>query len=284
MIKPEQPTYFQARQWGITELVDRNMGDRFDIDFIMEQRLNLTSVELLTQYHQPMPIEEWNQFQTDVTKLLEGMPPQYVVGQTTFYDLPIKVSQATLIPRVETAELVEWILTDNDTDEISLLDIGTGSGAIAIALKANRPSWAVMASDISKEAIKVAKKNAVENQTAITFVRSDVLTKIDEKFDVIVSNPPYIDVAEKPLMDERVLNFEPETALFAMDNGLAIYQQIVDQLAAHLTENGKLYLEIGFKQDKAVAEMLRQKFPTAQIEVRKDVAGKPRMIRMKTGR
>lgn len=284
MNKPAQPTFFQARQWGISELEAQDMGDHFDVDFILEQRLNMSAVELLTHYQQPMPASDWEQFQVDVAKLLSGMPPQYVIGQTTFYDLPIKINQSTLIPRVETAELVDWVLADNESDSESVLDIGTGSGAIAIAVKANRPTWAVMASDISDEALMVAKTNAVANQTAITFVHSDVLAEIDGRFDIIVSNPPYIDIAEKPLMDQRVLEFEPETALFALDRGLAIYQRIIDQLAEHLKKNGQLYLEIGFKQGDAVAKMLRQKFPTAQIEVRKDVAGKPRMIRMKMGR
>ncbi|MGF7436719.1 peptide chain release factor N(5)-glutamine methyltransferase [Lentilactobacillus senioris] len=284
MNKPAQPTFFQARQWGISELEAQDMGDHFDVDFILEQRLNMSAVELLTHYQQPMSTSDWEQFQVDMAKLLSGMPPQYVIGQTTFYDLPIKINQSTLIPRVETAELVDWVLADNESDSESVLDIGTGSGAIAIAVKANRPTWAVMASDISDEALMVAKTNAVANQTAITFVHSDVLAEIDGRFDIIVSNPPYIDIAEKPLMDQRVLEFEPETALFALDRGLAIYQRIIDQLAEHLKKNGQLYLEIGFKQGDAVAKMLRQKFPTAQIEVRKDVAGKPRMIRMKMGR
>lgn len=284
MNKPAQPTFFQARQWGISELEAQDMGDHFDVDFILEQRLNMSAVELLTHYQQPMSASDWKQFQVDMAKLLSGMPPQYVIGQTTFYDLPIKINQSTLIPRVETAELVDWVLADNESDSESVLDIGTGSGAIAIAVKANRPTWAVMASDISDEALMVAKTNAVANQTAITFVHSDVLAEIDGRFDIIVSNPPYIDIAEKPLMDQRVLEFEPETALFALDRGLAIYQRIIDQLAEHLKKNGQLYLEIGFKQGDAVAKMLRQKFPTAQIEVRKDVAGKPRMIRMKMGR
>ncbi|MCY9807259.1 peptide chain release factor N(5)-glutamine methyltransferase [Lentilactobacillus senioris] len=284
MNKPEKPTFFQARQWGIAELTDQKMGDHFDVDFILEQRLNLTAVELLTRYQQSMAMNDWQQFQSDIAKLLAGMPPQYVIGRTSFYELPIKVNQATLIPRVETAELVEWILTDNKNDPKSVLDIGTGSGAIAIALKVNRQNWSMLASDISATALNIAEENAINNQVNINFVQSDVFTSIEERFDIIVSNPPYIDVAEKPLMDQRVLEFEPETALFALDNGLAIYQQIIDNLAEHLTQNGQLYLEIGFKQGDAVAKMLRQKFPTAQIEVRKDVADKPRMIRMKMGR
>lgn len=284
MNKPEQPTFFQARQWGIAELTDQKMGDHFDVDFILEQRLKLSTVELLTRYQQLMPLGDWQQFQSDIAKLLAGMPPQYVIGKTTFYGLPIKVSRATLIPRVETAELVEWVLTDNKIDSRSVLDIGTGSGAIAIAIKNNRSKWSVTASDISAAALTVAKANAVSNQVNIKFVQSDVFAEIRERFDIIVSNPPYIDIAEKPLMDQKVLEFEPETALFALDKGLAIYQRIVDNLAEHLTKNGQLYLEIGFKQGEAVANMLRQKFPTAQIEVRKDVAGKPRMILMKMGR
>lgn len=259
----------------------KHLGDHFDVDFILEQRLGWTTVELLTNYQQPMSLSQWQQFQADLNKLMAGMPPQYVIGRTTFYGLPFEVNEATLIPRVETAELVDWVLSENQTPTLSVLDIGTGSGAIAVALKANRPEWNVTASDISEDALTVAKRNAITNGAQISFVKSDVFQEITAKFDVIVSNPPYIDVAERDLMDQRVLDYEPQTALFAADNGLAVYNQIVMQLKDHLNPDGHLFLEIGFKQGEIVAEMLQEAFPAAVVEVRRDAAGKPRMVQMK---
>ncbi len=233
---------------GSFRIKDSSELDMYDIDFLLEKLFNLSSTDLLINYQSQMPGKQWERFQEAVEQLISGVPPQYIVGKADFYGLTLKVTPDVLIPRVETEELVDWVLADNSDQPMNVLDIGTGSGAIAIAVKKNRPHWQVTASDISPEAIEVAKQNAKLNHTDIEFVISDVFAKIPQSFDLIVSNPPYIAKDEQPYMDKSVIDNEPNLALYAEDEGLAIYKQIAGGVEHHLNPHGKLYLEIGFRQ------------------------------------
>lgn len=274
-------TYFEARKWASFRIKDSSELDMYDIDFLLEKLFNLSSTDLMINYQSQMPGKQWERFQEAVEQLISGVPPQYIVGKADFYGLTLKVTPDVLIPRVETEELVDWVLADNSDQPMNVLDIGTGSGAIAIAVKKNRPHWQVTASDISPEAIEVAKQNAKLNHTDIEFVISDVFAKIPQSFDLIVSNPPYIAKDEQPYMDKSVIDNEPNLALYAEDEGLAIYKQIAGGVEHHLNPHGKLYLEIGFRQQAAVSNIFAQTMPGAVVVPKHDVAGNQRMIQVK---
>ena len=167
---------------------------------------------------------------------------------------------------------------NNDRESKNVIDIGTGTGAIAISLKLARPMWQVTAVDISAAALKVAKENAETLQAVIDFKKSDVLSGTSEKYDVIISNPPYISQDEWDLMDESVRTYEPKTALFAEKDGLAIYQKIALESRDHLKIDGMIFLEIGFRQGIAVKEIFQTAFPEKKVSIHQDMSGNDRMV------
>ncbi|WP_445449396.1 peptide chain release factor N(5)-glutamine methyltransferase, partial [Enterococcus faecalis] len=210
--------------------------------------------------------------------LMKNIPPQYLLGYEYFFEHRFKVTKDTLIPRPETEELVALCLSMNDQQGKKVVDIGTGTGAIAVSLKLNRPKWQVTAVDISKEALTVAEENAESLQTEIVFKQSDVLSAITEKQDIIISNPPYISEEEWDLMDESVRTYEPKTALFAENKGLAIYQKIALESRSLLTPEGMIFLEIGFQQGHAVQDIFQQAFPDKAVTIHQDMSKNDRMI------
>ena len=172
------------------------------------------------------------------------------------------------------------VLKENSRADLRVLDIGTGSGAIAISLKAARPNWQVTASDISADALQLAKENVLKNQVELTLIQSDVFSQITERFDMIISNPPYIAYDDEDEVGINVLASEPHLALFADENGFAIYRQIIENASEHLTEIGKLYFEIGYKQGEGLRALLSKHFPAKRVRVIKDMFGKDRMVVM----
>ena len=188
-----------------------------------------------------------------------------------------------MIPRPETEELVELILAENPKTELKVLDIGTGSGAIAVSLKESCPLWQVTASDLSVDALELARENAKLNQVDISFIQSDVFENISGSFDIIVSNPPYISENDKNEVGLNVLASEPKMALFADEDGLAIYRQIIERAAKHLSPQGKLYFEIGYKQGSDLKKLLSLHFPDKCVRVLKDQFGQDRMVVMDDG-
>lgn len=202
--------------------------------------------------------------QAHFLKLLERLkthePIQYVLGKTNFMDLEIKVDSSVLIPRPETEELVRLILKE-DLGGKEILDIGTGSGCIAISLAKNLPNSNVTAVDICKDAMEVAKENSRLNNVNIEFVNTDIFEfKSEKKYDLIVSNPPYVLKSDKTSMKQNVLNFEPEIALFVDDNNpLKYYEEIIDFSKNHLNENGQIFFEINDKKSKDFKNILNLK-------------------------
>ena len=188
-----------------------------------------------------------------------------------------------MIPRPETEALVELILAENPKTELKVLDIGTGSGAIAVSLKESCPLWQVTASDLSVDALELARENAKLNQVDISFIQSDVFEVISDSFDIIVSNPPYISENDKDEVGLNVLASEPKMALFADEDGLAIYRQIIERAAKHLSPQGKLYFEIGYKQSSDLKKLLSLHFPDKCVRVLKDQFGQDRMVVMDDG-
>lgn len=206
--------------------------------------------------------------------LRKHIPIQYVFGHTDWMGLHLHVTSATLIPRPETAELVEWILSSCDQQiPLRIADIGTGSGCIAIALKKKCPIWQVQGIDISSEALEVAKMNAQENNVDIEWKRLDILSETSEQVDIIVSNPPYICNREKVDMDARVLDYEPHTALFVPDNDpLLFYRRIASIKIAR-----SIFFEINEAYSNEVCDMM-QSLGYIDIQLKTDIYGKPRMV------
>lgn len=211
-------------------------------------------------------------------QLSQHRPAQYIIGKADFHDLKFAVDERVLIPRPETEELVDLILQENSRAVLRILDIGTGSGAIAISLAKARPDWEVVAVDISEDALAVAQENARSNQVSVQFIQSDVLQAVTGQFDIIVSNPPYISPDDKDEVGANVLTSEPHLALFAEEDGLAIYRQIAEQAGTFLKENGKLYFEIGYKQGQALTDLLALHFPEKRVRVIKDQFGQDRKV------
>ena len=272
--------YFKARQWAVS-FIEAHGLEADAADLLLCDQMGWNEAQLLMHFRDPMPDEEWQQYQTNVQKFVDGWPAQYLTGKAFFYGLQLKVTEATLIPRPETEELVDWILADYDEQPINLLDVGTGTGAIGLALKAQRPTWDVTLSDISTDALAVAKQNATVLNESVKFVQSDLLNDVDGKYDVIVSNPPYIAEDERKYMDRSVLEHEPELALFAPHHGLAIYQRIAAECSSYLKPHTRMYFEIGFHQGQAVKQIFEKQFPQASVEVRQDINHHDRMVRVK---
>ena len=219
-----------------------------------------------------------NELENNIKKLEEGVPLQYIVGSTNFYGYDFEVNENVLIPRFETEQLIEYLIKyikDNEFDFPNILDIGTGSGAIAVTLK-KELDCNVSAVDISNDALEIAKKNALNNNVDIDFFNSDVFSNVKGKFDVIVSNPPYIsydgDVADD------VVKFEPHLALFANNEGLEIYERIINNLDNYLNNKGIVAFEIGETQGDYLITLLEGKFQNCEIILKKDLADKDRFL------
>ncbi|MDU5459737.1 MAG: peptide chain release factor N(5)-glutamine methyltransferase, partial [Streptococcus mitis] len=211
-------------------------------------------------------------------QLAAHKPAQYIIGQADFYGMQLTVDERVLIPRPETEELVELILAENPETNLSVLDIGTGSGAIALALAKNRPDWSVTAADISQDALDVASENVKNQNLQIFLKKSDCFTEISEKYDIIVSNPPYISREDESEVGLNVLHSEPHLALFADEDGLAIYRRIAEDAKDYLKDGGKIYLEIGYKQGQSIPELFRKHFPEKRVRTLKDQFGQDRMV------
>ena len=219
-------------------------------------------------------------------RLKKSEPIQYIIGETEFFGLPFHVTKDVLIPRPETEELVELILNENKKSGLKVLDIGTGSGAIAIALAKHLEEGYIEAWDISEEALKIATLNAESNAVDITFRNVDVLKSYptDTKFDIVVSNPPYILEKEKSGMDQNVLDYEPHTALFVPDNnGLLFYDRIADIALDLLEPNGKLYFEINQAKGESTVELVKSK-GFINVSLFQDLNKNDRMVRAEVDR
>ncbi len=214
-----------------------------------------------------------------IKRLNNGEAIQYIIGSVNFYGNEIKVNKNVLIPRFETEELIENTLSyiNKYFDTPKILDIGTGSGCIAITLKKELPNSIVHALDISDEALGVARENAKENNTDITFFKSNMLDNIKDKYDVIISNPPYIDYNDNEIMD-IVKNNEPHIALFAEDNGLYYYKEILKNCSKNLNKKSIIAFEIGYKQASDIKEITLKYFPNSKIIVKQDLQKKDRFI------
>lgn len=264
-----------------SSFLEQNQLEGHMIEYVFLQRKHWNKTDYLLHMHEPITAEDQKQIDEDMAKLLAHYPPQYLIGSEVFLDYRFKVTPDTLIPRPETEELVEKCLklTQKQANQaLKVVDVGTGTGAIAISLKDKRPTWQVSAVDLSSAALEVAKENAQQIGVALEFILSDCLDEVVGPIDVLISNPPYISKDEYELMDVSVREFEPKMALFAENNGLAIYEKLAKQAQSKLAKDGKIFLEIGFMQGSAVKELFRAAFPKKQVSIHKDLFGNDRMI------
>ena len=248
------------------------------LSFVYRSLKNLSFTDFVFALQQEVTEEEKEFVEEIYTKLANHIPAQYIIGHAEFLGMQLKVDERVLIPRPETEELVELILAENPETNLSVLDIGTGSGAIALALAKNRPNWSVTAADISQDALDLASENAKNQKLNIFFKKSDCFAEISEKYDIIVSNPPYISREDESEVGLNVLHSEPHLALFADEDGLAIYRRIAEDATYYLKDGGKIYLEIGYKQGQSVPELFRKYLPEKRVRTLKDQFGQDRMV------
>lgn len=273
---------FEALDWAssILEAHDREANAA---KILMQYVMHIDYTNLVMSMRDELSPDVLAEFEHVVHMHIDGMPVQYITKTEQFYGRDFYVDEAVLIPRPETEELVHYTLQRIDRlfgeQPIELADIGTGSGAIAISMKRERPVTNVTATDLSEAALEVAKRNALALDAQIQFLQGDLTAPLQhQKWDVVLSNPPYIAFDEVDVMDETVIKHEPHTALFAEEQGLQLYRKLAEQLPAMMNERALIGVEIGYLQGEAVATFFRQHFPKATVEIVKDMFGQDRIV------
>ena len=254
---------------------------------LMEEKLKLQRIDTVLKPDFLITEKNLIDLKNIVKRLQKEEPIQYILGSTEFYGLPFLVNENTLIPRTETEELIAWVideikvLANNKITELSILDIGTGTGCIPISLAKNLTSLNISAIDISTEALLIAKQNAILNKVTIEFIELDILNaeSLPQEYDIIISNPPYVRELEKKEIKNNVLENEPHLALFVADeNPLIFYNKIADLAKQQLSKNGMLFFEINQYLGKETVSMLAEK-GFKNIQLKKDLFGNDRMIK-----
>jgi release factor glutamine methyltransferase len=267
----------------LTPICDAGEAESF-FYLVLEDKQQLKRIDLALHPDLVFSEEEIVVWNSILEQLKQEIPIQYLLGKTSFYGLDFEVNENVLIPRPETEELVEWILesqkSKGENKKIRILDIGTGSGCIAISLAKNLPNADVFAIDVSEKALATAKRNAKINAVNVTFINQNILETEDlgQQFDIIVSNPPYVRNLEKVEIKKNVLDNEPHLALFVEDNdALIFYKKIAELAQKNGSENSQLYFEINQYLGKEMIDLL-EKMNFKNIELRKDIYGNDRMI------
>ncbi|WP_214070307.1 peptide chain release factor N(5)-glutamine methyltransferase [Mucilaginibacter sp. dw_454] len=275
---------FKAFKEGLSGLYDDREIASVSL-IVLTEVINSSSATIKAFGDRPLTFVQQQKINDILTQLKTGKPLQYVLGYTEFYGLKFLVNPATLIPRPETEELVEWVLDsvagDGTPDSgLRVLDIGTGSGCIAISLKKNLPGTDVSAIDFSVDALNTAKKNAKLHEVEVNFIEADILNySSNASYSIIVSNPPYVTLEDKKRMHRNVTNFEPHSALFVPeDDPLIFYRAIADFALKSLEPNGLLFFEINESLGKETAGLLESK-GFKDVELKQDLSGRDRMIK-----
>lgn len=254
---------------------------------LIDEFLDLKPVDLVIKSDFEINQQKLTDLNNALDRLKKEEPIQYIIGHTEFFGYPFLVNKNTLIPRPETEELVAWIIEEINSNNtyknknISILDIGTGTGCIPISLAKELPNATISAIDVSDEALEIAKKNALANKVNINFIEKDILntSNLDDNYDIIISNPPYVRNLEKVEINNNVLENEPHLALFVEDNNpLIFYNKIADLALHHLTNNGSLFFEINQYLGKETIALLKSKHYKT-IELRKDIFKNDRMLK-----
>lgn len=281
-------TYHKVLKEAQQSLQEAQCGEQAALRLLLELS-NMQAHNLYTDYDEVMPEVLYEEYITKVQRLKNNEPLAHVLGYEWFYGYAFDVNEDVLIPRPETEELVANILLHYDEqfttqDHVILADIGTGSGAIAITLKKEEPSLNIIATDISEQAIDVARNNAKKQEAVVEFCVGDMLAPLIDrnlKVDILISNPPYIPCHEQ--MEASVIDFEPHIALFGGEDGLEYYRKIFKDAHKVLKERALLGFEIGYQQKEALIKEAKQYFKNAIIEIQTDMSGKDRMLFIKIG-
>jgi release factor glutamine methyltransferase len=251
---------------------------RLDVELLLARSLNKNRTYLFTWSDKLLTAEQENIFKELFIRRLEGEPIAYILGEQEFWDLTLKTAAHTLIPRADTETLIDWVLelADELPSKSNVIDLGTGTGAIALVLASEFPAWNVQGVDLIPQAVALAQQNAkLNNLQQVKFYQSSWFDNVSGKFDLIVSNPPYIDPDDEHL-DQGDVRFEPRTALIAKNKGLADLEFIAQQGRTFLDEGGWLLMEHGYDQQDAIQKILTQ-LGYQQVSTRLDLAGNPRI-------
>lgn len=275
---------YEALNWASLFLKQHNCEEQVST-ILLQHHLNVSSTAFYMNMRESLSSHVFEDFERDIKRHVEtGIPVQHLTGKEMFYGRSFKVNQHVLIPRPETEELIYHVVKKyhaQNPQPKTIVDIGTGSGIIAITLALELSTSTVYATDISSEALHTATENANNHHANITFYQGNFLEPFiekDLKADIIVSNPPYIAKKDAPILSKTVSDFEPDIALFAEDDGLAAYKEIVRQTPKVMKDDTLLALEIGHNQGQAVCDIIKSKFPTATVEIIQDINKKDRMI------
>jgi len=266
---------------GESKLSHHNIENpKLNIGIIIEEVTRIRRLSLPLHFHQEISSEQISQIRSMIKRRCQNEPLQYILGYTEFYGFKFKVRPDVLIPRPETEYLIERI-QDNITNPQRILDIGTGSGAIAITLKKIFPEAKVVALDISPTALKVAQENALLNKVEITFIQADIYSEEIGKFDLLVSNPPYVTEEEYDQLPIEVKHFEPIQALVGSESGLFFYRKILELASSILNHPATIFFEIGEHQAQDIKK-IASSYNLNQLEIIQDLAGKDRIIQINT--
>ena len=268
----------QALQQASKDLAESSQTALLDAQVLLTHVLRCNTAHLVAWPEKELSEQQQTLYRQLIEQRQQGLPIAHLTGQREFWSLNFAVDNSTLIPRPETETLVEYILTKFSNDKtLTLLDMGTGTGAIAIAIASERPAWTIVASDISEQALKLARSNSDQHQTSnITFVQSDWFENIiTDKFDIIVSNPPYV-ATDDPHLQQGDVRFEPQSALSAGKTGMDDIEHLCTHAKNHLANNGWLIVEHGYNQKQSVADCFAKNGFT-EIEQQKDLSGHTRM-------
>lgn len=273
-------TIIEIVKWTTDFFKQKNIETaKLDAELIVSKVLNKKRLDLYLNFDKPLSPEEKTEIRNLVVKRANREPLQYIFGNTEFYNLNLKVTTDVLIPRPETEQLVDKIVNFEEPKSDKILDLCTGSGAIALSLKLNYTNATVIGSDISKKAIEIAKTNAENNNLDVEFIVSDLFENIEDKFDMIVSNPPYISEEDYLKLEPELTKYEPKLALVAENKGLAIYEKILTEVAEYLNDNGIVWLEIGYNQAESINTIAKAN-GFNNIQVFKDYNNFDRMVRL----
>lgn len=264
-----------------SSFLKQNAVDPQIAEWLIKERFDLTLTDLVRLQKHQMNRVDIDQFIEDIKEAGYGKPPQHIVGHEWFYERKFKITEHTLIPRPETEEWFHNYIKQLPDKPLRVIDLGTGSGVLAISHKLERPQDEVTAVDISPDALDVARINAERLNATVTFIESDMMKNVEGTFDLIVSNPPYISHAEHAVMDQSVIQFEPHLALFAEEEGLFFYKQIAKEARDKLTPEGQMILEFGYKQGPQIKALVQKYFPDAVVSLEKDFSMHDRILRLK---
>ncbi|WP_010099460.1 peptide chain release factor N(5)-glutamine methyltransferase [Ornithinibacillus scapharcae] len=273
---------YEVLNWASLFLEQHNRETRV-AELLLQHHLNVSRTQFYSQMRDEIPASIVEKYREDIENHAEtGVPIQHITGYETFYSRKFYVNPHVLIPRPETEELVLHVINHAPKDQpITIVDIGTGSGIIAITLALELPNATVYAIDISKDALATARKNAETLQADVTFLYGDFLEPFIDKnltADIVVSNPPYISEDEREQLSDTVINHDPELALFAEDQGLAAYKHITKMLPRAVKKGGTVAFEIGYLQGESVKSLIQETFPNSSVRVLQDINGRDRIV------